>query len=234
MIRTESHMERQQDAMHGPAATQIVRNLTAQMLCHIAEVNECCLDLMTAAASRDDSANSLGLNRQVRPLLRHVRPGTRHRATQQALPLVDMQFCDDYWWQAVRGDPDRSWEDSARASSVPKRAAVRLVRTTLIVGRQSLLGDADLTRTLFGMSRSVAEVIVGLRLADIERIAERQYPHIRPRWNDRPWLWMKLLNAAHRDDARALRELNIHALQLLAGENFHRRKESSVRKASVD
>jgi hypothetical protein len=68
------------------------------------------------------------------------------------------------------------------------------------------------------MAQSVSELIAGLKFDEIDRIAHKRFRHVRPRWDDRPAVWRRLLLAAHSDDAKLLGAVNLHALQLLTGE----------------
>jgi hypothetical protein len=68
------------------------------------------------------------------------------------------------------------------------------------------------------MAQSVADRIVRLKFEEIDRIAHKRFRHVRPRWDDRPALWRRLLLAAQSDDAKLLGAVNLHALQLLTGE----------------
>ena len=55
-------------------------------------------------------------------------------------------------------------------------------------------------------------------MTDIERIVERRFRYIQPRWEDRPAIWQRLIQAASSPDIRLTREFTLRALQLLAGE----------------
>ena len=55
-------------------------------------------------------------------------------------------------------------------------------------------------------------------LDEIDRIAQKRFRHVRPRWDDRPAVWRRLLLAAETDDEKLMHEVNLHGLQLLAGE----------------
>src|SRR6185503_20101316 len=94
----------------------------------------------------------------------------------------------------------------------------QLTQATLVLAWHMTRADAEATGIVFGMSREVAQVIAALGLSDIDTIAERQFRHVRPRWEQQPEVWRELLLAAHRDDADAMRAFVVHALQLLMGE----------------
>jgi hypothetical protein len=71
---------------------------------------------------------------------------------------------------------------------------------------------------LLGISPCVAEILTALSLADLDLIAERRFRSLRPRWEDRPALWRKLLHSGESADFRRGREFILRSLQLLAGE----------------
>jgi hypothetical protein len=68
------------------------------------------------------------------------------------------------------------------------------------------------------MTAEVGDLIASLRFDQIDRIAEKRLRFVRPRWDDRPAVWRRLLLAARADDQKLMGEFNVHALQLLAGE----------------
>lgn len=182
------------------------------------EVNELCIDWLAGLAGGGDCTHICSLVAPLRPRLQTLRAHAIHRAARQPFLLVDLEFTDLEWWQAVRSNPERQWKSRAWPPGTPKRAAVELTRATLVTTWHILRSDMSVARVALGLQREVAELIVNLRLAMIERVAEHQFRHIRPRWEDRPWLWRKLFTAADSNDPQALRDFEIHALQLIAGE----------------
>ena len=72
--------------------------------------------------------------------------------------------------------------------------------------------------SLLGVSAPVAEVIASLSWSQIDRIVERQYQYLRPRWEDRPAVWRNLLLAAESDDFRKMLDFDLYTLQLTTGE----------------
>ena len=189
----------------------------AQLL--IAELNERCLDLLVLVARTGPPTSGFTLAMHLRPLLRSTRPAVRRRAAEVGLPLIDMEFRNSEWWQALKSDSSSCSRQHLRPD-LPKRAMVQLTRATLILCWHSVHADLECARVLFGMSRAVTEIVGSLRLSDIEQIAERQFRRVRPRWDDRPWLWRELLSAAESNDQLSWRAFHVHALQVLAGENL--------------
>ena len=94
--------------------------------------------------------------------------------------------------------------------------ATKLARSTLTMAWHTVRTDAEATRVLLGISPPVADHIASLRLQDIDRIAERHFRRLRPRWEDRPAVWRQLLACARETDVNAAHEFVLHALQLTA------------------
>jgi hypothetical protein len=208
-----------EEILHGLAGTHTFQRFTARLLDHIEEVNTTCLDTMVATA-RNASSSASAFAIAVCPPLLSASTAVRRRAAQQRLPLAEMEFRNDAWWRAVKSDPQRVWGTAEPTIDPPRRAALRLARTTLILAWQGLNADRDVTRVLFSMSTTVAQTIAEMRFSEIESVAEYQCRHVRPRWEDRPWLWVSLLKAAASNDQGAMRQFHIHALQLLTGESL--------------
>jgi hypothetical protein len=82
----------------------------------------------------------------------------------------------------------------------------------------SLRAQPATARILLGMAHPVADLIAGLRFDEIARVAHQRFRHVRPRWDDRPAVWRRLLLAAQSNDEKLMGEFNLHGLQLLAGE----------------
>jgi hypothetical protein len=55
-------------------------------------------------------------------------------------------------------------------------------------------------------------------LSDLDRIVERNFHHLRPRWEDRPGVWRALLLAAESEDFRRMRDFDLYSLQLITGD----------------
>jgi hypothetical protein len=199
-------------------AQRPLRTVAPDLLLPLHEVNERCLDLIALVAKLDPEDAPFAIVGPLRSLLRGTRSNVRHRAARQPFAFVDMEFRDADWWQAVKGRPSRVWKDRPWRALAPKRAAVQLAQTTLMLAWHMTRADPEATSIVFGMSREVAQLIGSLRLSEIDTIAQHQFRHVRPRWEERAELWRELLVAAHSEDAEAMRAIAIRALQFLAGE----------------
>ena len=180
------------------------------------EVNEHCIDMLVHAA-RKDSPAAPALVRHLRELLRAMTPESRARTAQRPLLLVDMRLADLEWWRTAKDHPTRAAPLPAWRGAFPRPQGVQLARATLMLAWHTVRADRYAT-CLLGMSPGVSEIIASLSLTEIDRIVERHFRHARPRWEDRPAVWRRLLLAAQSDSARLTRDFNLYGLQLLTGQ----------------
>ena len=199
-------------------AQRPLRTLAPELLLPLHEVNERCLDLIALVARLPAEDAPFALVDPLRSLLRGTRPNLRRRAAHQPFALVDMEFRDPEWWHAVQHRPARTWKDRPWRALAPKRAAVQLAQATLMLAWHMTRADAAATSVVFGMAPEVATLIASLRLSELELIAQHQFRHVRPRWEERAEFWREMLVAARAEDSEATRTIAIRALQLFAGE----------------
>ena len=186
-------------------------------LAPVYEINERCIDLLVEAA-RDDKHPAPGLVVALRTPLLQLTPEMRMRVARRALLLVDLGFRDIAWWKDAQRDPQRSTRTPVTLDTFPARAAMTLARSTLILAWHSIRADRTAAGLMLGISRPVADVILSLPLTDLDRIAEKRFRRLRPRWEDCPALWRQLLLSVEATDFRKEREFNLRALQLVAGQ----------------
>ena len=187
-----------------------------QSLAPLKEVNNRCIEML-AAAARKERAGSPTLVAQLKDVLLRVTPEVRARAAQRPVLLTDMQFTNALWWRAARAHPARPAPLPSWRGSFPRPAAVSLARATLMLAWHSLRSSPE-SAVLLGVLPGVAELITGLSLTDIDSIVERRFQHVRPRWEDRPAVWRRLLLAAESEDFRKTRDFNLYSLQLVTGD----------------
>jgi hypothetical protein len=180
------------------------------------DLNERCIEALTQAA-RADRPGGLSLVPYLKDLLLRLTPETRERAAQCPLLLTDLQFANPAWWRSAKDHPLRPTPLPSWRGSFPRPSAVQLARATLMLSWHSLRSNPQ-DAALLGVAPPVAEVIASLSLTEIERIVERRFGHLRPRWEDRPAVWRTLLFAAESDDFRRTRDFNLYGLQLVTGE----------------
>jgi hypothetical protein len=183
------------------------------------EVNQRCIEMLIEAgkASRDAT---VGLVSDLHDLLQTISPIERRRAAQRAFLLVDLQFGDIRWW----ADGAAADASAARLSTghvyFPRTRAMRLARATLTLAWHTIRSDRNNAYIVLGMTEPVAMVISRLRFEEIDKIAERRFKYIRPRWSDRPGIWREILCG---NSELSQRHADLHGLQLLTGELLARR-----------
>jgi hypothetical protein len=190
-----------------------------QLLTGVFEVNERCLEMLVSAARQEPKA-SFALVSELRELLKSADPAVRCRAARCRFLLVDLEFGNSDWWRGACSPLSEQTRLPSWRGSFPSASGAQLARITLLVAWNSLRATPDpaMARLLLGMTDEVGELIANLRLDQVDRIAQKRFRFVRPRWEDRPAVWRRLLLAARAEDTRLMAEFNVHALQLLAGE----------------
>jgi hypothetical protein len=209
-----------------PTVSSAFSSSNSLLFAALQDVNERCLELLVNAARCDEHAPLF-----VRPLidlLHNCGPEIRRRLAERKLLLLDMQFHSFEWWQAVRALPDKRWRTASGTETFPRRAAIPLARATLSLAWHSIRADSETTCVLLGMTRSVAQLIGGLQLSEIDRVAELRFRNLQPRWRDTPHVWRALLLAARTTRDGPMRDATLYALQLLSGELISFLRDSGV------
>ncbi len=178
------------------------------------ELNLQIVGLLAKAAWLD--APTLPLARQFQGPLRHLPPDAQLRVAQQPFLLADMCLTKPSWWSSAISSRSLHGPTAARSPAFSKPAAVQLGRAVITLLRHSTQ-IVGLEACLLGAHPDVLRSIGALSLTDIERLAERNYSEVRPRWENRPEFWQKLLQAQS-GDARKGRDLYLMGLQLLGNE----------------
>jgi hypothetical protein len=204
-------------AQSAPRPTYHPRSSSGPPLNGLTEVNERCIELLVSAA-RHEETQSFAVVSELRELLRGADRLMRERAARVSFLLVDLEFANPNFWHVACSHPGQQLKTPSWRGSFPRVSAVQLAHATLMLAWNSLRTDPATARILLGMPQSVSHLIVGLRFEGIARIARKRFRHVRPRWDDRPAVWRRLLLAAQSDDASDLRAVHLHALQLLTGE----------------
>jgi hypothetical protein len=182
----------------------------------VQRVNQRCIEGLIQAA-RLARPEMSPLVRELREVLLQMTPETRARAVRRTFLLVDMELGNTDLWRRLKSHPARVQPALRGRGTFPRAAAIQLARAILILAWYGVRTDRYGANLLLGMSAAVSDIIAGLSLADIDRIAERQFCYVRPRWEDRPDLWLKLLSASQTLDIRRARDVNLRGLQLIVG-----------------
>jgi hypothetical protein len=217
----EQYVPRRSDASTNPFQTHAALsqyNFAEHLLERLHEINQRCIELFVHAA-RNRGTPAFEFISPLRDLLLVMTGEAQRRAAERTFVLIDFQFRNVEWWRAVRERPNRPRQGSTpMTGGFPRPAAIQLARAALTLAWSGAHADRDAVCVLLGMTHPVAELISTLRFTEIDRIAEHQFRHVRPRWEDRPAVWRKLLAASEANDISAMRDFNLHGLQLLAGE----------------
>jgi hypothetical protein len=199
-----------------PTATPMGRARLAQegMQRSAHELNFQVLTLLARAALRDTPA--LPLARQFQGPLRHLLPEAQLRGAQHPFLLVDMRLTRPDWWGSALSSRTLVGPALSGRPAFSKASAIGLGRGIITLLRHST-HIVGLEACLLGAHPVVLRAIGALSLADIERVAERNFSEVRPRWENRPEFWQKVIQAAA-GDARQSRDLYLTGLQLLGNE----------------
>jgi hypothetical protein len=205
----------------------------ASPLAPLYEVNERCLMLLTEAARSDSHAASALVIALRRPLLA-MTPEARARASRRPILLLDIAFRDALWWIDAKSHPRRATRTTLDHEAFPAQSAKHLARATLVLAWHSVRADQIASGVILGISRPVAEILAGLALSDLDSIAERRFRSLRPRWEDRPALWRRLIHSGESADFRRGKEFLLRSLQLLGGELLNSEDDSKDFKKESD
>jgi len=181
------------------------------------DLNRRAIDLLAQTARRRTD-HPLSLISAVKRELLASTPASRHQAAARAFLLLDLDFRNGSWWQAIAHDPNRRIRKPALQPSFPRETALPLTRATLIAAWRAVCADARSARILLGLDESVAELLITLPVTAIDSIAEHVHPNLRPRWADHPAFWRALLRAANDGDSAKLARLDVQGIQLLTGD----------------
>jgi hypothetical protein len=182
----------------------------------VQRVNQRCIEMLTQAARKARREMS-PLAVELRAVLLELTPEMRARAACHTFLLVDMELANADLWRRFKTHPTRTEATPTGRETFPRATAIQLARATLVLAWYGVRTDRHGAKLLLGMSAAVSDIIASLSLVEIDRIAERQFRHVRPRWEDRPDLWLKLLSASQTPDIRQARDVNLRGLQLIVG-----------------
>jgi hypothetical protein len=190
----------------------------AQALRRVHALNERCLELLVNVARNDRQRTSLAIVNQDRDLWRSLNATARKRAARTPFLLVDVRFQDAEWWRLAKNPRPSSRSRLTLCEAFNGKTAGELMRETLMLAWSTVAFERGCASILFGMTPAVTGTIAELGPQDVERIAARHSRNLRPRWEDFPVFWGKLLAAARDGDEEALHEIHLHGTQLIGSE----------------
>jgi len=179
------------------------------------EINERCLEFLMRAAHADSP--TFPLVSYLRDLFLSTTPETQARVAHRPVLLVDMQFTNGELWRTVQDNPARPIAGPAWQGTFPRPAAVQLAESTLLLAWHTIHA-APQEVGLLGMTTDVADVIGQLAITEIAPVAKSLFGHLRPRWEDRPAVWRRMILSARSKDPWRARELSLYCVQLLTAD----------------
>jgi hypothetical protein len=176
-------------------------------------LNEYLLDLLAAEVLRPASEHRVELALELRETIAHLDVEGRQRAVQCPVALIDAGFLDDAMWIAATSGGTTSPSERSSLGNFPRTPAVRLAQMTLTLASTAAQFNLERACLIFGMSPACAQLVSGLSLPQIERLAQLSADWVRPRWEDRPSIWRALLELADRP-ALQVASIGLRAMQL--------------------
>lgn len=181
-------------------------------------LNARCLEVMVLLARGERELIALPIVDGQRGLWRGLNESARLVAARTPFLLMDVHFQDAEWWRWARDSRNNRRRKIVLRAAFAGKTADELMRETLMLAWSTVALDRGAATLLLGMTPAVISTIAELDPQDVERIAARHSRHLRPRWEDFPAFWCKLLTAAKDGDEAALHEAHLHGIQLLGSE----------------
>lgn len=181
-------------------------------------LNARCLEVMVLLARGERELTALPIVDGHRGLWRALNESARTLAARTPFLLMDVHFQDAEWWRWAKDSRNNRRRKIVLRAAFAGKTADELMRETLMLAWSTVALDRVAATVLFGMTPAVSSTIAELDPQDVEHIAARHSRHLRPRWEDFPEFWCKLLTAAKDEDEAALHEAHLHGIQLLGGE----------------
>jgi len=180
-------------------------------------VNEHLVELLVDAA-RSHGPFPFSMIIPLRNLLRSAGPELRKRIAARQYLLLEMGLdCPERWHRALEA-PERLFRSERTPGVFPRRTGVPLARVVLTLLSKGIQAHRETACLLFGMHEEVTSLIAELSPPALDRLAERTFRELRPRWADRPSLWRALILAANSERTAAMREFDLQAMALLSAE----------------
>jgi len=178
------------------------------------EVNGRLIDLLTTAAEDPDELR-LPLATQLRDILHGMDPAARGRAAACPYLLVDAGFQDVMRWSRAAAETEPI---DVILPCFAHAQAIALSHMTLVLAWTLVHTNTAGAGILLGVSPACAEIIADLRLQELQRIATDYCGWARPRWENRPEVWRRMLTTARATDTSSLDNLGLQGLQLFFGD----------------
>ena len=201
------------DGRAPPPAAQGARE---QLLWSLQQANERCIEMLVQAA-RSDRKDTFPLVNHLRDAFRSLTPEVRARAARARFLLVDLELGNAEWWSLLQAHPGRAASLPPGRGCFPRAGAIQLGRAALVLAWHTVRSEPA-GSYLLGVSSEVSRILTRFSLTELDRMVERRFRHLRPRWEDRPAVWRALLENAQTPDPRRTREANLWMLQLITAD----------------
>jgi hypothetical protein len=202
----------------GTGASSEFRWRGAQALGRVYALNERCIELLCQLSRTERERTILAIINQHRILWRGLSTTARRYAASMPFLLVDARFQDADWWRWAKVPRAGRMRKMGPQAAFSGKVAGELMREALMLAWSTVGIDRGAASVLLGMTPAVSSLIGDLSPQDVERIAASNSRYLRPRWEDFPVFWGKLLTAARDADEGALHEVRLHGIQLLGSE----------------
>lgn len=206
------------DSPTGTEAPSEFRWRGAQALGRVYALNDRCIELLCQLSRAERERTILTIVNQHRSLWRGLSTTARRYAASMPFLLVDARFQDADWWRCAKDPRAGRMRKMGPQAAFSGKAAGELMREALMLAWSTAAVDRGTASVLLGMTPVVCSLIADLSPQDVERIAASNSRYLRPRWDDLPAFWGKLLTAARDADEDALHEVRLHGIQLLGSE----------------
>lgn len=149
---------------------------------------------------------------------RRLDPATIPDAARQTFLLVDFAFRRPTVWNEVLAGHCPPLRFPPILGQTYSGTLVSLARGTVLLAHNVCRHHPAHAGLLLGLDPGVATGIATLRLHDLERFAETHPEYLRFRWEDRPAVWRRLLQAASSHDPALRAQFHLYGMQLMAGD----------------
>jgi len=176
------------------------------------ELNMLFLEMMIESAS-DVSANARPtLVTALTHELQRLTAAARERLASCPVALLDLGFGEQPW--SAASVSKRPYRTAAVSGEFGKIAAIRVASATLTLGWTLARWRTEVACIVFGMSESAIHQVSALGgPQSIHQWAEANSHRVRPRWEEQPRIWWKLLRIALEGPHGRLPPLSMYVLR---------------------
>jgi len=184
----------------------------------LAELNEQCLSLMVEEAAAKDPASSHPLLRDLAHLWSKLDAAAVKCAAACPYLLMDTGFADPQRWLWAQGHHVLERERGPTVPFFTVSRASAVMRTVLTYGWHLAQNRQSAARLLLGMSPPCVNLVRGYTLIEVSELAGKHPAWLQPRWPQHVRIWREFLSAALGGDERALQQVRLRGLQILAAD----------------